>query len=540
MKRIISILLSALMMLSFFGCTVNEDKDISTVVLKIDNKEIKKKEFDNLVKYTMLQYYAYQDTDMSNDKEQQLALKNDLYKTFVDRKVKEYASSKNKIKIKEKDVKKTANDAVKQLKKQIKGDSKSDDKYTKALKKFGFKDEKELKDIAYNEAKLDSYSSKLSEDFYKKHLNDKAVTDFDMLKGSGNTFKSYLFYYYYIDQTLNDWINSVEAPSTDEERKVFYDKCAKNLVGDWNIIKKGEEQKIKITKKDIKEKSKTSAYPESVYGQKTIYDYIKNYGLSTKQYERAKLFQAKAALYKEKMTEKINKDLEKPSEKELKDFYESHKDRYNTKTVSAKHILVNEDREDLAKHIYKQVKEYGFEDVYNTYKKAKDAATSATEKKTKVDAKIEKTKDKKKKAKLQKQADKLQKTIDKAQYIGEVTDLNAFTYSTMVEEFSDAAFKAKKGSTVGPVKTQFGYHIINVYEKADGKVQAYKEVKDTVKNDYKTINSTERTKDEIDSLTEDVKFEFLEDDYPIFPYDKYVESFKDKYDVKEYNRKAVR
>ena len=99
MKRIVSILLSVMMMLSFFGCTVNEDKDISTVVLKIDNKEIKKKEFDNLVKYTMLQYYAYQDTDMSNDKEQQLALKNDLYKTFVDRKVKEYASSKNKIKI---------------------------------------------------------------------------------------------------------------------------------------------------------------------------------------------------------------------------------------------------------------------------------------------------------------------------------------------------------------------------------------------------------------------------------------------------------
>ena len=541
MKKIVSILLSIMLIVSFCGCTVNANKDVSTVVLEINGKQIKKKEFDDLVKYTMLQYFAYQETDLSNDKEQQLALKNDLYDTFVERKVKEYACKKNKLKVKEKEVKKTANDAVKALKKQVKGDKKTDKAYKEALKKFGFKDEDEFKKIAYNEAKLDAYSNKLSEDFYDKHLDDKAVVNFDMLKGSGKTFKAYLFYYYYIDQTLQDYINSVDAPSTEEETKVFYDKVAQNLVGDYNIIKAGKANKdIKVTKKEVKEKSKTSAYPESVYGQKTIYDYIKNYGLSEKQYEKAKLFQARAALYKEKMQEQINKDLENPTKKELKAFYKEHQERYNTETVSAKHILVNENREDLANYIYKQVKEYGFEDVYNTYKDAKEKADKATEKKADVDAKIESAKSEKKKKKLQKQADKLQETIDKAKDLGEVSDLNAFTYSTMVEEFSKAAFGAKKGSTVGPVKTEFGYHIINVYDKADGEVQKYKEVKDTVKTDYTTINSTERTEKEIDSLTENVKYKFLEDDYPIFPYERYVENFKDKYDVKEHNRKAVR
>jgi peptidyl-prolyl cis-trans isomerase C len=41
-------------------------------------------------------------------------------------------------------------------------------------------------------------------------------------------------------------------------------------------------------------------------------------------------------------------------------------------------------------------------------------------------------------------------------------DLGYFTRNKMVKEFEDAAFSAKKGDIVGPVKTQFGWHIIKV------------------------------------------------------------------------------
>ena len=43
-------------------------------------------------------------------------------------------------------------------------------------------------------------------------------------------------------------------------------------------------------------------------------------------------------------------------------------------------------------------------------------------------------------------------------------NLGWFGKNQMVKEFEDACFKANKGDIIGPVKTQFGYHIIKIMD----------------------------------------------------------------------------
>ena len=44
-------------------------------------------------------------------------------------------------------------------------------------------------------------------------------------------------------------------------------------------------------------------------------------------------------------------------------------------------------------------------------------------------------------------------------------DLGWFGKGRMVPEFEKAAFEGEKGKILGPVKTQFGYHLIKVLDR---------------------------------------------------------------------------
>jgi peptidyl-prolyl cis-trans isomerase C len=52
-----------------------------------------------------------------------------------------------------------------------------------------------------------------------------------------------------------------------------------------------------------------------------------------------------------------------------------------------------------------------------------------------------------------------------------------------VETFKDAAFDGAVGSVVGPVKTQFGYHLIKIVKKEPGKTLGFDEVEARVRGD---------------------------------------------------------
>lgn len=60
-------------------------------------------------------------------------------------------------------------------------------------------------------------------------------------------------------------------------------------------------------------------------------------------------------------------------------------------------------------------------------------------------------------------------------------DLGEFGKGQMVKEFEDAAFAAEIGHVVGPVKTQFGYHLIKVEKKTEAAIAALEEVRENIR-----------------------------------------------------------
>ncbi len=159
-----------------------------------------------------------------------------------------------------------------------------------------------------------------------------------------------------------------------------------------------------------------------------------------------------------KTLEKIKKDLALEfwmkkkfesvvvSDKEIKEFYNKNKAKFEKKAqVKARHILLKS--EDEAKEVIKELK--------NAKDKLKKFIELAKEKSTGPSGKSG-------------------------------GDLGWFDKTQMVPEFSDAAFKLKKGAfTKTPVKTQFGYHVIMVEDKKRSSTAPLDEVKNMIKENLK-------------------------------------------------------
>jgi len=69
-------------------------------------------------------------------------------------------------------------------------------------------------------------------------------------------------------------------------------------------------------------------------------------------------------------------------------------------------------------------------------------------------------------------------------------DLGFFGRGAMVKPFEDAAFAAKKGDIVGPVKTDFGYHVIEVTDMKPAKVKSLAEATPEIEGILKKQKAT--------------------------------------------------
>ena len=157
----------------------------------------------------------------------------------------------------------------------------------------------------------------------------------------------------------------------------------------------------------------------------------------------------------------IEARIKAPTPEDVNQYYLTHADEFKqAKQVRARHILVKDETEAKA--------------VEAELKKGTDFATVAKEKSS-------------------------------CPSSAKGGDLGFFTRDRMVKEFSDTAFALKVGEVSAPVKTQFGYHIIEVVEIKEAGAKPLDEVRTAIENQLTQKNKSKVFNDYIDSLKKKTK-----------------------------------
>ncbi|SHF13113.1 foldase protein PrsA [Caldanaerobius fijiensis DSM 17918] len=248
---------------------------------------------------------------------------------------------------------------------------------------------------------------------------------------------------------LNAQISSIESSQGKQDWSAQYQgqklgDSLKTVVLESLILQKLQLQQAKkegitVTNQEVNEKvDEQIALYETYAGGKDTFDKM----LKDQKMSRNKLAAQLRDTYKkllliQKLQQKLTANVT-VTEAEEKNYYDTHKLEFKPDTVTASHILVNDEKT--------------AEEVEQKLKKGADFAQLAKE-----------------------------YSIDTATK-DNGGDLGTFTYGQMDPDFEKAAFALKPGEISQPVKTKFGYHIIKVTDKKIMPQQSFNQVKEEIRN----------------------------------------------------------
>ena len=258
-----------------------------------------------------------------------------------------------------------------------------------------------------------------------------------------------------------------------------------------------DKRNIKVSNADMEEAIKTIV--DKVGSKEQLDKMLKESGVSANDFKK----DLKEQVRMKKLAETLgNADV---SDSEVRAFYNKYIDKFKyPEQVRASHILIAVNPQEMTEVV-------------------KSAPENAKLSKSEIQAKVNQeiaakeakakelyTKAKNDPASFAKLAKENSEDPTSAEKGGE---LGFFAKNEMVPEFANAAFSAKPNTVVGPVKSQYGYHIILVKDRRAAGQEPFEKVKNSIKDflvNQKQLAQIDRL---VESLKKNAKIEYVNKDY---------------------------
>lgn len=257
---------------------------------------------------------------------------------------------------------------------------------------------------------------------------------------------------------------------SDEERKKYEADVLDKLVTLEILYQESEKKGIKVDPKKIDEQYDMllKRYPD----KEKFNEFLTQWNITEDKIRlEIKRGAAIQELIKTNVTDKVT-----VADQEVKKFYNDNPEKFKApEEVKTSHILIKLDP-----------------------KKADDA------KKNKAKEKLEAAKDRIKKGE---DFAKVAKEVSEGPSNKSGGDLGFVTRGQMVKPFEDAVFALKAGEVSDIVETQFGYHLIKVFEKKPAKTIGFEEVKNRLADQLKQQIAQKKIMAYIQQLKDTAKIE---------------------------------
>jgi parvulin-like peptidyl-prolyl isomerase len=277
------------------------------------------------------------------------------------------------------------------------------------------------------------------------------------------------------------------------KERVVNELIVKTLL-DEEIAKRG----IEVTNQDVDDAIKEII--DKVGSKEQLDNLLKQNGISSNQFKKD--------LKEEVKMKKLAKELGSTSisDAEAKKFYNENPDKFKQPDrVRASHILISVNPEEITEIVKSDSKNKNLDD--NAIKAKVNEEIQAKE--AKANQLLAQVKnDPTKFAKIAKENSEDTTSAEKG------GDLGFFNDKEMVPEFSKAAFSMKPNTVSDKlVRTQYGYHIIMVTDRAAATVIPFEKAKSDIKGYLENQKQLESIDKLVESLKKNAKIEYINQEY---------------------------